>query len=394
MDPSAIRTEAEALSNELIGWRRDFHQHPELGFQEHRTAGIVADALVALGMEVRPGLAGTGVVAILEGGRPGPTVLLRFDMDALPIQEETGAIYASLQPGVMHACGHDGHVAVGLGTARLLHHHKADLPGRMLFVFQPAEEGLGGAARMIAAGALSGPRPERALGMHLWNTRPVGWISAPAGPIMAAADVLEITVKGRGGHAAAPHQAIDPVVAAAYVVTALQSIVARNIDPRATAVLTVSQIAAGEAFNVIPSEALLRGTIRTFESEVRQRIIDRVEAIARGVAEGMGCQADVEIRSLTPAVLNDSAVASRVAGLARRLLPGCEVDDVERSMVSEDMAFFLEAAPGAFVLIGSGNAARGLDAPHHSPRFDFDERALPEAVALLAAATWDLLERP
>lgn len=394
MDLSAIRTEAEALSNELIGWRRDFHRHPELGFHEHRTAGVVVDTLNELGMEVRTGLAETGLVAVLEGSRPGPTLLLRFDMDGLPIQETTGAAYASVQPGVMHACGHDGHVAVGLGTARLLHRHKADLSGRVLFVFQPAEEGLGGAARMIAAGALAGPRPEHALGMHLWNTRPVGWISAPAGPIMAAADILEITIKGRGGHGAAPHQSIDPVVAAAHVVTALQSIVARNLDPRTTAVLSVTQIAAGEAFNVIPTQAVLRGTIRTFEHQVRQLILDRVEAVAHGVAEGMGCQAEVEVKSLTPAVVNDATVAARLAGLARRLLPGCEVDEVERSMVSEDMAFFLEAAPGVFVFVGSGNAERGLDAPHHSPRFDFDERALPDAVALLAATTWDLLERP
>ncbi len=191
MELSAFRTEAEALSNELIGWRRDFHQHPELGFQEHRTAGVVAEALIGLGMEVRTGVAETGVVAVLEGSRPGPTLMLRFDMDALPIHEATGAAYASVQPGVMHACGHDGHVAAGLGTARLLHAHKTELPGRVLFVFQPAEEGLGGAAGMIAAGALDRPRPDRALGMHLWNTRPVGWISAPAGPIMAAAEMLD-----------------------------------------------------------------------------------------------------------------------------------------------------------------------------------------------------------
>ncbi len=394
MDVSVFRTEAEALSNELIGWRRDFHQHPELGFHEQRTAGVIAGALTSLGMEVRTGIAETGVVAVLEGNQPGPTILLRFDMDALPIQEATGATYASVQPGVMHACGHDGHVAVGLGTARLLQRHQSELAGRVLFVFQPAEEGLGGAARMIADGVLERPRPDRALAMHLWNMRPVGWVSSPAGPVMAAADILEMTIRGRGGHGAAPHQTIDPIVAAAQVVTALQSIVARNLDPRAAAVVSVTQITAGEAFNVIPSQALLRGTIRTFEPEVRERILTRIEAIARGVAEGMDCQAVVEVRVLTPAVVNDAAVAARVAELARCLLPGGEVDDSERSMVSEDMAYFLQAVPGAFVFIGSGNPARGLDAPHHSPRFDFDERALPEAVALLAATTWDLLERP
>jgi amidohydrolase len=394
VDVSAFRTEAEALSTVLTGWRRDFHQHPELGFHEHRTAGVIANVLTDLGLEIRTGIAETGVVAVLEGVRPGPTILLRFDMDALPIQEATGAPYASEQPGVMHACGHDGHVAIGLGTARLLQRHQSELAGRAMFVFQPAEEGLGGAARMIAEGALEAPRPDRALGMHLWNTRPVGWISAPPGAIMAAADILEITIRGRGGHGAAPHQAIDPIVAAAHVVTALQSIVARNLDPRATAVVSVTQITAGEAFNVIPSQALLRGTIRTFEPEVRERILIRIEAIARGIAEAMGCRAVVEVRSLTPAVVNAAAVAARIAELARCLHPEGEVDDRERSTVSEDMACFLQAVPGAFVLIGSGNTARGLDAPHHSPMFDFDERALPQAVALLAATTWDLLERP
>ncbi len=394
MDVSAFRTEAEELSKELVGWRRDLHQNPELGFHEHRTAGIVANELNDLHLEVRTGVAETGVVGVLEGGQPGPTVVLRFDMDALPIEEATGADYASRVPGVMHACGHDGHVAIGLAVTRMLARRQKELAGRVLFIFQPAEEGLGGAARMISAGALDDPRPDHALGVHLWNSRPVGWVSAPAGPILAAADRVEIVIQGQGGHGAMPHQTIDPVVAAAQVVSALQSVVSRNLDPRSAAVLSITQIAAGEAFNVIPSQAVLRGTVRTFEAEVRARVLERIGSIAEGVAAAMGCRAAVRIESLTPAVTNDGDTAARVRATARALFPKSDVDESERSMVSEDMAWFLQAAPGAFVFVGSGNPDKGLDAPHHNPRFDFDERALPIAAALLAATAWDLLARP
>jgi amidohydrolase len=391
MDVSQLLFEAQAMSGDLTAWRRDLHQHPELGFQEKRTAGVIAHWLHELGLEVQTGIAETGVVALLEGGRPGRTLLLRWDMDALPIEEATGAPYASLEIGRMHACGHDGHVAVGLGVARLLHAHRAELAGRVQLVFQPAEEGLGGAQRMIDDGVLEAARPDIALGLHLWNGRPVGWLGLPDGPMMAGADVIEIEIQGQGGHGAAPHQTRDPVVTAALLVSALQTIVARNTDPLATAVVSITQLRAGEAFNVIPDRAVLRGTVRTFDPAVRQSVLQRIEALAVGLASAMGCSARVRLTPLTPPVVNDPEVAARVRAVARRLFSDGVLDESERSMVSEDMAFFLQAVPGCFAFVGSADSSRRLDAPHHNPRFDFDEAALPRAVALLSAAAFDLL---
>jgi len=333
-------------------------------------------------------------VAIIEGARPGRTVMVRWDMDALPIQEATGAPYASTNPGVMHACGHDGHVAIGLGVARLLCSRRNDLRGRVKLVFQPAEEGLGGAERMIAAGVLEDPSPDVALGIHLWNSRPVGWVGIGDGPVMAGAEILEIEILGKGGHGASPHQARDPVAAAAQVISALQTIVSRNLDPRAAAVVSITQLHAGEAFNVIPDRVMLRGTIRTFDLGVRETVLKRVTEVASGVAAALGCAASVQLTPLTPPVVNDPDLAARIRQVARRVLPGVLVEETERSMVSEDMAFFLRAVPGCFVLIGSANPSRGLDAPHHNPQFDFDEAALPQSVALLVSATWDLLDEP
>jgi len=389
--PLHLSAEAEALADQLTAWRRDLHQHPELGFHEQRTAAIVAQTLRELGLEAQTGVADTGVVAVVEGGRPGRTALLRWDMDALPIQEATGAPYASAYSGVMHACGHDGHVAIGLGVARLLCSRREELRGRVRLVFQPAEEGLGGAERMIAAGVLENPSPDVALGIHLWNSRPVGWVGIGDGPVMAGAEILEIEILGKGGHGAAPHQARDPVAAAAQVINALQTIVSRNLDPQAAAVVSITQIHAGEAFNVIPDRALLRGTIRTFDLGVRQTVLNRVTEVASGVAAALGCTASVQLTPLTPPVVNDRAVAARVRQVAHQVLPGIVVEENERSMVSEDMACFLQAVPGCFVLFGSANPGRGLDAPHHNPQFDFDEAALPQAVALLVSATFDLL---
>lgn len=367
--------------------RRDFHRHPELGFEEVRTAGIVARELTKLGLEVSTGVAETGVIALLEGNHEGRTVLLRFDMDALPIDEETGADYASKNPGVMHACGHDGHTAIGLTIARLLRDHQKELSGRVKFVFQPAEEGLGGAERMVAQGVLEDPKPDVALAVHLWNEKPVGWFGITAGPVMAASDTFSIRLVGKGGHGANPHQTIDPVVAGAQIVTTLQSITARNVNPLKSAVISVTAIKAGQAFNVIPSEMELRGTIRTFESEVRQLVHDRFEGIVRGIAQTYGCGVEIDLKIVTPAVNNDDDVVRRVRDAAAGTFSGHEMDEDYRTMGSEDMAFLMQSTPGGYFFVGSANPAKGLDAAHHNPRFDFDENALPNAVALLVAAT-------
>jgi len=392
MNISQFITESEALAEEIVAQRRDFHRHPELGFQEHRTAGVVADAMNGLGLKVRTGVAETGVIALLEGKRPSPTILLRFDMDALPIQEETGASYTSTVDGVMHACGHDGHTAIGMAVAKLLHSYRQDLPGAIKFVFQPAEEGLNGAERMVEEGVLLDPVPDYTLAMHLWNDQPVGWIGITPGPAMAGSERLEIEITGRGGHGASPHQAVDPVLAAAQVICALQSVVSRNLDPCQAAVVSVTQVRAGDAFNVIPSKALLKGTIRTFGGEVRDLVLQRVKEIAGGVAQAMGCEAQVKVERLTPPVVNNRALATKLQSLVKRVYPEATVDSEEVTMGSEDMAYMMEDIPGCYMFVGSSNPAKGLDASHHIPHFDFDEVVLPRAAALMAAAAWMLLE--
>lgn len=373
--------------------RRDFHRNPELGFQEVRTAGIVARELQQLGLEVITGVAKTGVVALLEGSQPGPTLLVRFDMDALPVLEDTGQEYASTRPGVMHACGHDGHVAVGLTVARMLARLQPELHGRVKLVFQPAEEGLGGAEGMIAAGVLENPRPDHTLALHIWNDRPVGWIGITPGPLMAGGEIFKIKLTGRGGHGAMPHQTIDPVVAASQVVMALQTILARNVSPLQSAVITVAQIHAGEAFNVIPQNAELHGTIRTFEPQVREMVLARFRQVVEGVAQALGCTAEINLVRLTPSVINDAALAGRLAARVRQSLPAAQVDTTFRVMVSEDMAYMMERVPGCYLMVGGANPAKGLDYPHHHPRFDFDEDALVWASALMSTAISELLSQ-
>jgi amidohydrolase len=383
--------EAEELFEYTRAMRRDLHRHPELGFQEVRTAGIVARELNALGLEVSTGIAETGVVALIEGGSPGPVALLRFDMDALPITEETGAEYASQNPGVMHACGHDGHTAIGLSVARILHDHRHELAGTVKLVFQPAEEGVGGAERMVAEGVLQDPPPDFSLALHLWNNAPFGWIGINAGPVMAASEDFHLTITGKGGHGAIPNLAIDPVLASAHVVAALQSIVSREVSPLDAAVISVTSIHGGEAFNVIPPRVEMKGTIRTLEPAVRLRLLERFDQVVRGTAATFGCQAEVHVRSVTPAVINDPRLARHVQHVASELLPECELDAGFRTMGSEDMAFMMQDIPGCYFFVGSADGERGLDAPHHHPRFDFDERALPRAVALMSAAAARLL---
>ncbi|HEY2980135.1 MAG TPA: amidohydrolase [Anaerolineales bacterium] len=378
--------------------RRDFHIHPELGFKEVRTGGIVARELESLGLEVTKGVGRTGVVGLLEGAKPGPTLLVRFDMDALPILEETGAEYASQNHGVMHACGHDGHTAVGLTVARMLHTHRNELSGTIKFVFQPAEEmvgdeGLGGAETMIRDGVLDSPRPDHALALHLWNEKPLGWLGIAKGPVMAGAELFNVKVTGKGGHGAVPNATIDPVLAAAQIVTALQSIVSRNVSPMDTAVVSVTSMHGGTAFNVIPQQIKMEGTIRSFDLDVREKILRRFEQIVRGVAEAMGCSAEIEIKRITPAVVNDADVAARVQESSRQVLPDADLDtDSHTTMGAEDMAFMLEKVPGCFFFVGSANHARNLDYGHHHPKFDFDEDSLPRAAALMAAAAADYLK--
>jgi amidohydrolase len=390
--------EAKQLFPYTQSLRRDFHMHPELGFREVRTGGMVAKELEALDIEVTKGVGKTGVVGLLEGAKPGPTLLLRFDMDALPIAEQTGAEYASQNQGVMHACGHDGHTAIGLTVAKMLNARRDQLAGTIKFCFQPSEEGnngeeVGGAEMMMRDGVLDSPKVDMTLALHLWNEKPLGWLGVAPGPVMAGAEIFTVKVVGKGGHGAIPDATVDPVVAAANIVNALQSIVARNVGPLETAVVSVTTIHGGTAFNVIPQEVVLEGTIRTFDNGVRQKVVERFEQIARSVGEGMGCQMEVNMKRLTPALVNNDSVTAQVQETARRVLSASHLStEGYITMGAEDMAFMLEKVPGCFFFIGSNDKARHLDYGHHHPRFDFDEEALVRGAALMAAAAMDVLE--
>jgi amidohydrolase len=384
-------TDAQTLFDYTRNLRRDIHRNPELGLKEVRTAEIVARELRALDLTVTTGVAETGVVALMDSGQPGPVVLVRFDMDALPINEETGLEYASQIPGVMHACGHDGHTAIGLTVAKLLYAHLSQLTGKIKFVFQPGEEGLDGAKRMIADGILENPKPDVALALHLWNEEQIGWLGIKPGPLMAASDTFHIRVLGRGGHAAAPNFAKDPILASTQIIMALQSIVTRDISPLDSAVISVTSLHGGEAMGVIPSEVEIMGTIRTFISTTRDLIFERIRQVATGVGEGMGCQLEITFTSIAPAVINDALITRRVQEVASRTLPESTIDPKVRSTVSDDMAYIMKEIPGCYFLVGSANAQKGLSAGHHHPRFEFDEQILPQAVALMAAAVAEFL---
>ena len=381
-----ISREVRELVPELVALRRALHREPELAFAETRTAARVAAFLADSPLDLRSGVGGTGVVATVEGG-PGPTVLLRVDMDALPIQEQSEAEYVSRSPGLMHACGHDGHTAMGAAAARILARRRPR--GRIRIVFQPAEEGEGGAQAVVGEGVMDGV--DRVLGIHLWNELPVGTLGVKSGPLMAAVDRLRIVVRGRGGHGAKPHRAADPVVAAAHVVIALQTLVAREVSPVQPAVLTVGSIHGGQAFNVIPDEVTLTGTLRTFDAELRRSLPERVTRIASGVASGLQCRAEVEVKPGNPAVINDASVAELAARAAARVVGEASVVSPEPTMGGEDMAIYFERSPGCFVFVGSANPARGLDQPHHSPRFDFDEDALAIGCEFLLQAAEEAL---
>jgi amidohydrolase len=384
-----FKAEAETLREQLVAWRRDFHMHPELGFQEHRSAGIIADKLCELGYQVQTGIATTGVVGLLEGKQPGPVVMVRFDMDALPITEEiedNRADYVSRNPGVMHACGHDAHMAMGLGVATLMAQRRDEIAGTLKLVFQPAEEGDNGAEVMVKEGVLEDPRPDVVLVTHVWNDLPLGTIGVRPGAVMAAAEKWTCTVRGKGGHGAMPHQTVDPIVAMAQIVTALQTVVSRNVSPLETATVTASTVHGGDAFNIIPPQVEMTGTIRTYDPAIREMVLRRVREVIEGVAAACGTEAELEVIPLTSALVNDVKVTEVVRAAAEAVVGPENVTSGERTMGSEDAAFFLREVPGCYFFLGSANAERGLDAPHHNPRFNFDEDALPLGVAVMMHA--------
>lgn len=376
--------DALALSDQLVAWRRRLHRHPELAFQEHRTAALIAEHLVQLGLEIQTGVGVTGVVGLIEGAADGPTVMLRFDMDALPVHEETGLPFASEVPGKMHACGHDGHVAIGLGVASLLASRSHDLAGRVKLVFQPAEEVANGARAMIDAGVLERPTPDVAFGLHLWSQLPLGRAIVKPGPLWASSDRIDLEIVGRGTHGAMPHEGIDAIAVAAYAISELQSVVSRSRDPLAPAVLSIGSIAGGSAFNVLAERVQMSGTLRTFDTAVRQALIERMHALLAGLGAAHGASYRLELSDYAPPVVNDPAATIRLRAAAEATLGQANVADGPMLMVAEDMAEYLNRVPGSFFVLGAMPGGVAWAEPHHSPRFDVDERALPLGVAILA----------
>ncbi|WP_199249601.1 M20 family metallopeptidase [[Phormidium] sp. ETS-05] len=387
VDLSQVRLEIRAMHSALVQWRRNLHQHPELGFQEHLTAAFVSEKLQSWGVKHIPGVAGTGIVATIEGQKPGPVLAIRADMDALPIQEQNDVPYRSQHQGLMHACGHDGHTAIALGTAKYLAAHPP-AAGVVKIIFQPAEEGPGGAKPMIEAGVLENPPTDAIIGLHLWNNLPLGTVAVRPGPFMAASDCFKCTIFGKGGHGAIPHQTIDSILVAAQVVQALQTIVSRNLDPLDAAVVTVGELHAGTAKNVIAHKAELSGTVRYFKPELLLHIRQRLEQIIAGVCQAHGATYELDYLNVYPPVINDDRIANLIRSCAAEVVETPSSILLEyQTMGSEDMSFFLQEVPGCYFFLGSANPSKNLAYPHHHPRFDFDESILSMGVEIFVRCT-------
>lgn len=387
-----VFAQAKAIREELVSIRRDIHRHPELGMEEVRTAGLVAGYLEKLGIEVQRGVGGTtAVVGLLRGDRSGKTVALRADMDALPIKDQKDVDYKSTIEGKMHACGHDGHTTMLMGTAKVLAGMRRGLAGNVKFLFQPAEEGPGGAEPMVKAGVMKGV--DGVFGAHLNTDLSVGQIGVRSGPSSAAPDEFYLKVKGRGGHAAHPDQGVDAIVLAAQVIHALQTIVSREVDPVRPAVVTIGTIRGGYRYNVLCDEVTLGGTVRTMDRDLREMIPVRMEAIVKGVTEAMRGGYEMDYRYGYPSVINAPEMEEICRQAAMAVVGETNVVNVPPTMGGEDFAYFAQEAPGMFFRIGGGNAARGIIHPGHHPMYDFDEDAIPVGVAVMAMSALRFLER-
>jgi amidohydrolase len=394
INPEKIRPDIRALQPQLVALRRQIHQYPELGFQEQLTAATIASKLKEWGIPHETGIANTGVVAMIQGRKTSfrlRTLAIRADMDALPIQEANDVPYKSRHDGVMHACGHDGHTAIAMMTAYYLSQHRSDFAGTVKIIFQPAEEGPGGAKPMIEAGVLTNPDVNAIIGLHLWNNLPLGTIGVRSGALMAAVERFSLTIQGKGGHGAMPHQTVDAIVVGSQIVNALQTIVSRNVNPIDSAVVTVGKFQAGTAKNVIADTATLEGTVRYFNPDLVGFFQQRIDAIVAGICASYGASYDLDYINFYPPVVNDEKITELVRSVATDLVetplgivPECQ------TMGGEDMSFFLQQVPGCYFFLGSANTAgnvaqnpnSALAYPHHHPRFDFDETALATGVEI------------
>ena len=383
MSESHIYQSAKTLQDTASQHRRHIHRNPELAFQELQTVEYAAKELEALGFEVKRGFGKTGLVASMAALSNGPRFLLRFDMDALAVQEQTGLDFASTKAGLMHACGHDGHVAIGLTVAKILSELKGELNGCYYLLFQPAEEIGQGAAAMIADGVLDFIQPDYALAVHLWGEEPAGWLGITPGPVMAGCKDVSIRVRGVGGHGGRPQKAVDSILASAHLITALQSIVSRKLDPLDSGVYSITQIHAGTNNNVIPDSVFMSGKPRFFTTEAEEVIVTSTKQISEGVAEAFGCEIEAEFGTRIPPTINDAAVCQAAYMAAQKINPEFEIGKNFKLMGSEDMSLFLQMVPGAIFFVGAGKEEPAKRFPLHHPGFDIDESSLVTAASLL-----------
>jgi amidohydrolase len=395
----AVAQAAEALRAQLIAQRRDFHMHPELSNREERTARVIADKLRALGFdEVKTGVGKHGIVALLKGRRPGPVIAVRADMDALPIQEVSQAPYKSQNPGVMHACGHDVHMAVGLGVAEILSNRREQIAGTIKFIFQPAEEGPpadeeGGAPLMIKEGALENPRPQAIFGLHVMPAYEVGQIAYNSGPTMASSDQFTITIRGKKAHGAYPHESVDAVVVAAECVTALQTIRSRRINAMEPLVISLGSIHGGNRFNIIADEVVMEGTMRTLNEEVRRRAQELMRETLAGVTSAYGAKFELQFGHANPVTYNEPKLVEETLPAIRRVVGEANVITPPPQMGAEDFSYFQRVVPGFFFFLGGGNKAKGITAINHTNNFDVDEECLVIGVKTMTHVLLDYLER-
>jgi amidohydrolase len=390
-----LKSDIDELVPDMVALRRDLHEHPELAYEEVRTSGIVAQHLHDLGLQVQTGVAKTGVVGLLRGGASqvgAKTIAIRADMDALPIHELNELDYRSTVDGKMHACGHDGHTSIALAVAAILSKRRAELTGDVKFIFQPAEEGRGGANLMVKEGVMEGV--DGVIGLHLMSNFALGRVGVRAGAVFASADKFVLSVKGKGGHAAMPHSAVDPIVISAYIITALQTLMSRECSPFSPSVITIGTIQAGIAFHIIPETLVMQGTVRTFSQEDREKWLRRVSELANGIASAMGGSCDVQTLFGPFACVNHASMTQLVHDAAVASVGQGNVESSEEVMTtsSDDMAYFLNVVPGCYFIVGAHNEQKGATYPHHHPRFNIDEDAMPIAVEVLARAAMDFLK--
>lgn len=395
MPESTLFNDVDEIMPGIVADRRWLHENPELGFKETKTAGFVRQRLESLGVEdIQDGIAETGITALIRGtaNGPGRTVLLRADMDALPLSEENDIDYRSRTDGVMHACGHDAHTAMLLATARILMDRRDEFSGMVKLLFQPSEEANGGGAKpMIEAGVLENPHVDAVFGQHMASDLPTGGVWITGGPMQASADEFKIRIQGKGGHGAVPHTAIDPIVIATQIVGALQTVVSRRVDPMASAVVSVCTIHAGTASNIIPDTADLSGTVRTFTPEVRDLAQEELVRLAGSIAEAMGGRAEVTYNRGYPPTVNDEGMADLVRAAAAKAIGEENVHQMRPIMPAEDFSYFLLERPGTYFMLGCRNEEKGITWPHHHPRFDIDEDSMQYGVATMAQVVLDYL---